>query len=73
MKTLITVGAHSIVASYSGDANYPAFQSAAYVQTVGVNASAIAVPVFGELWVKLLLSLMLMGVSALLLRVRRAV
>ena len=72
VTTLITVGPHSIVASYSGDANYPAFQSAAYVQTVGVNASAIAVPLFDEWWDKLLLSVMLVGLSGLCLRMRRA-
>lgn len=35
-------------------------------------ATATPVPLFGELWEKLLLSLMMVGVSALLLRMRRA-
>ena len=72
VKTLITIGTHSIVASYSGDANYPAVQSAAFTQTVSAAPVASPVPLFGELWEKLLLSLMVVGVSALCLRMRRA-
>ena len=41
-QLLTTAGSHSIVATYSGDANYPATQSAAFIQTV---ASAVATPV----------------------------
>lgn len=72
VRTLTLVGAHSIVASYSGDANFPAFQSAAFIQTVSAVPVATPVPLVGELWEKLLLSLMLVSVSALLLRMRRA-
>ena len=72
VKTLITIGTHSIVASYSGDANYTAVQSAAFTQTVSAAPVASPVPLFGELWEKLLLSLMVVGVSALCLRMRRA-
>ena len=41
-QLLTTAGSHSIVATYSGDANYPATQSAALIQTV---AAAVATPV----------------------------
>ena len=41
-QLLTTAGSHSIVATYSGDANYPATQSAAFIQTV---AAAVATPV----------------------------
>lgn len=71
VKTLTSVGTHSIVATYSGDANFAAVQSAALIQTVSAAPVATPVPLFGELWEKLLLSLMV-GVSALLLRMRRA-
>ncbi|WP_240933148.1 Ig-like domain-containing protein [Diaphorobacter sp. HDW4B] len=72
VKSFTTVGTHSIVASYSGDANYPAFQSAAFTQTVSAAPVATPVPLFGELWEKLLLSLMVVSVSALCLLMRRA-
>ena len=42
VKTLTTEGAHSIVASYSGDANFPPFQSAAFLQSV--SAAPVATP-----------------------------
>ncbi|MPM57983.1 hypothetical protein SDC9_104812 [bioreactor metagenome] len=70
VKTLTTVGAHSIVASYSGDANYPAFKSAAFTQTVSAAPVATPVPLFGEWWEKALLSLMVMMWVALGLRGR---
>lgn len=72
VKTLTSVGSHSIVATYSGDANFAAVQSATFIQTVSAAPLATPVPLFGELWEKLLLSLMVVGVSALVLRIRRA-
>ena len=71
VKALTALGAHSIVASYSGDANYPAVQSIAYTQTVSTVAVATPVPLFGDLWEKALLSLLVVSVSVLCLRMRR--
>ena len=72
VKTLTSVGTHSIVATYSGDTNFAAVQSAAFIQTVSAAPVATPVPLFGELWEKLLLSLMVVAVSAQVLRMRRA-
>jgi hypothetical protein len=59
-----TAGAHSLVASYSGDANYPALQSEAFVQSV-VAAVPTAVPTLSA-WAALSLSalLALVGLTA---------
>ena len=71
VKTLTTVGTHSIVASYSGDANFPAFTSAAFMQTVSAaTAEAVPVPSLGT-WAVLLLNLMAAVLGALGLRWRR--
>ena len=45
VTTLTTPGAHTIIASYSGDANNAAAQSAAYTQTVNAAAAAAPTPV----------------------------
>jgi hypothetical protein len=72
VKTLTTPGAHTIIASYSGDANNAAAQSAAFTQTVTAAAqvSATPVPSLGALGV-VLLNLVAMVLGALGLRWRR--
>ncbi len=44
-QLLTTAGSHAIVASYSGDANYPATTSLAFTQTVAAAAAPVATPV----------------------------
>lgn len=66
-RSLTTVGSHSITANYSGDTNYPATNSTVYTQSVVALAP---VPVLGEWWEKLLLSLMLLGLAAIGVRMR---
>ncbi|MGF6211413.1 Ig-like domain repeat protein [Comamonas sp. 4034] len=68
-KQLILVGDHQIVASYSGDANYPATQSSAFVQTVTARPVE-QVPGLQPLAVAML-GLMAAGLGALALRRRR--
>lgn len=72
VKTLTTPGTHTVVASYSGDANYPATESAAFTQTIAAAAVATPVPLFDELWVKALLAVCMDCASSLYLRTRRA-
>lgn len=59
-----TAGAHSLIASYSGDANYPAAQSEAFIQSVA-TAVPTAVPTLSA-WAALGLSaaLALVGLTA---------
>ena len=65
-KSLTTVGDHYLVANYSGDANYPATQSAAYLHSVVAVAavSPTPVPTLGQ-WGLILLSAGLLAVAAL--------
>ncbi|MPM77922.1 hypothetical protein SDC9_124931 [bioreactor metagenome] len=74
VTTLTTPGAHTIIASYSGDANNAAAQSAAFMQRVSAAAVVSATPVpLLEGWTqKLMASLMLLGAAVLGLRMRRA-
>lgn len=66
MQSLTTVGDHYLVANYSGDANYPATQSEAYLHSV-VAVPAISptpVPTMGQ-WALMLLSAGLLAVATL--------
>lgn len=63
---LTTVGTHSLVASYSGDANYAAASSAAFAQVV-VAGEAKPVPTLSQ-WALMLLAAALAGFAALRLR-----
>ena len=69
-QQLIVVGDHQIVASYSGDANYPATQSSAFVQTVAARPVE-QVPGLQSLALALL-SVMAAGIGAWALRRRGA-
>ena len=69
-QQLVLVGDHQIVASYSGDANYPATQSSAFVQTVTARAVE-QVPGLQPLAIALL-GLVAAGIGALSLRRRGA-
>ena len=72
VTSLTTPGAHNIVASYSGDASFPAAQSAVWIQTV--NAASVSaptpVPSLSNLAL-VLLSAMAAGFGGLALRLRR--
>ncbi|MFG5777348.1 Ig-like domain repeat protein [Comamonas sp. J-3] len=73
VTTLTTPGAHTIIASYSGDANNAAAQSAAFTQTVSaavVLAEPTPVPSLGALAI-VLLNLAAAALGALGLRWRR--
>ena len=73
VTTLTTPGAHTIIASYSGDANNAAAQSPAFIQTVSaavVPAEPTPVPSLGALGV-VLLNLVAAALGALGLRWRR--
>lgn len=61
---LTTVGTHSLVASYSGDANYAAATSAEFAQVVG---QPNPVPTLSQ-WALMLLAAALAGLAALRLR-----
>jgi hypothetical protein len=61
---LTTAGAHSIVASYSGDTSYPAASSPALVQTVAAPAAPTPVPALGA-WALLLLSALMASAAAM--------
>lgn len=63
---LTTVGSHSIVASYSGDTNFPPEKSLAFTQEV-VSAVVTPVPTLGQ-WALMLLSVVLAGFAATSLR-----
>ena len=70
VKIVKPVGDHNIVANYSGDANFPATQSAVHVHTVAAAVQAMPVPTLGQ-WAVWLLSGLLAGLAMLNARGRK--
>ncbi|QIL72439.1 IPTL-CTERM sorting domain-containing protein [Diaphorobacter sp. HDW4B] len=69
VKIVKPVGDHNIVANYSGDANFPATQSAVHLHTVAA-VLATPVPTLGQ-WAVWLLTGLLAGLAALNARGRK--